>query len=72
MRACKLAAIQGDTTRQAEIIARHLPFGAHTSSHASQGGPDHEDLLLQEGYALRHDQDAHHIGPRQAAGGSPA
>jgi len=53
----QLMAIQGDPTRQAAIIERHLPFGVHAGTHASQGGPDNEDLLLQEGYALLHDMD---------------
>lgn len=53
----QLMAIRGDPTRQATIIKRHLPFGAHIGRHASQGGPDNEDLLLQEGYALLHDTD---------------
>ena len=53
----QLMAIAGDETRQAGIVERHLPFGIHVGAHAAQGGPDNEDLLLQEGYALLHDRD---------------
>ena len=53
----QLLAIVADATRSANIIERHLPHGVHTSTHASQGVPDNETLLLQEGYALKHDKD---------------
>ncbi len=53
----QLIAIQGDPARQTAITERHLPFGAHTGTHDSQGGTDNEDLLLQEGYTLLHDKD---------------
>lgn len=53
----QLIAIANDTTRSANIIERHLPQGIHTSTHASQGGPDNENLLVQEGYVLKHDKD---------------
>ncbi len=53
----QLMALQSDTSRQAELMGLHLPFGQHTGTHASQGGPDNETLLFQEGYLLLHDSD---------------
>ncbi len=53
----QLEAIATDAARGANIVQRHFPLGIHTSTHASQGGPDNEDLLLQEAYALKHDKD---------------
>lgn len=53
----QLAAITTDSARSNAIIARHHPLGVHVNSHASQGGTDNEQLLVQEGYTLSYDQD---------------
>ena len=53
----QLLAISEDETRSGELIESHLPFGIHTGTHASQGGPTNEKLLVQAGYVTLHDGD---------------
>ena len=53
----QLEAIAGDSDRRNELIRMHLPFGRHASTHAAEGGPKNEDLLVQAGYVTLHDAD---------------
>ena len=53
----QLLLIQSNAARRATILERHLPLGVPVSRHIVDGGPDNEDLLAQEGYALLHDKD---------------
>ena len=53
----KLKAIQSDKDLSAKLIGLHMPHGIHKGTHAIQGGPDNEDVLVQGGYILRHDKD---------------
>ena len=53
----KLKAIQGDKDLSEKLIRYHMPYGVHNGTHAVQGGPDNEDVLVQGGYVLRHDKD---------------
>ena len=53
----QLLAIIEDETRSGKLIESHLPFGIHIGTHASQGGPTNEKLLVQAGYVTLHDGD---------------
>lgn len=53
----RLIAIQNSTTDAQKILGRHLPFGVHTTTHAIEGQPSNEMLLLHDGYVLQHDGD---------------
>ena len=53
----KLKATQGDKDLSEKLIRYHMPYGVHNGTHAVQGGPDNEDVLVQGGYVLRHDKD---------------
>lgn len=53
----QLALFSQDTNRSHASIEQHLPFGAHLGTHASQGSPTNEELLVQAGYVIMHDGD---------------
>lgn len=53
----RLRAIEQSEADQAAILQRHLPFGIHTTTHASDNSPRNEQLLLQDGYVMVHDGD---------------
>ena len=48
-----LERIENDQLLRDELIALHLPFGIHTSTSDTDG----EDVLVQGGYIMAHDQD---------------
>ena len=53
----RLDAIAKNNKEAEKLIKRHLPFGKHNNTHASQGGTTNEKLLVQGGYVLLHDGD---------------
>lgn len=42
----RLIAIQNSATDAQRILGRHLPFGVHTTTHAIEGQPSNEMLLM--------------------------
>ena len=48
-----LERIENDQLLRDELVALHLPFGIHTSTSDTDG----EDVLVQGGYIMAHDQD---------------